>query len=595
MRVADYILDYLVSIGIKHVFLLTGGAIAFVVDAFHGRKDIEYVCVAHEQAAAMAADAYSRLGPGIAATMVTSGPGATNLITGICCSWFDSIPTLHITGQVNTFEQKGNTGVRQIGFQETDIVDIVKPITKFAVQLDAPENIRYILEKAIYIAKSGRPGPVVLDIPQNFQRVEIDPKTLRGFTSPAENKNSFVEKGDILKCIALLKLAKRPVLLAGGGIRIAKAEREIITLANILKIPVVTSWSGFDLFPFSYPRRIGTVGVYGDRAANFAVQNADLLFSIGSRLDTRQTGGKPQTFAREAKKIMVDIDQRELNKRRGLTPDIAIKADAKVFLKLFILQAKFLGKTDTLAWRKRCDEWREKYPTVKKEYYNRKDVVDGYVFIKTLSEELDADAIIIPDDGGNLSWTMQGFALKKGQRLFSAFGNSPMGYAFPASIGASIALGKKEIICIDGDGSLQINIQELQTLKYQNLPIKIFVMNNHGYGIIKQFQETWLGSRFEATGKGYSTPDFIKLGNAYGIKTVSIRNHKELRKKIRETLLHKGPVLCEIIIPDNQKIMPRIEYGKPLEDMVPTLSRKELLSNMIVAPLESVQAKGEGV
>jgi len=586
MLVADYILDYLAKQGIKDVFLMTGGAISFVVDAFHGRKDIGYICIAHEQAAAMAADAYSRLGPNLAATMVTSGPGATNLITGICCSWFDSIPVLHISGQVNTYEQKGDTGVRQVGFQETDIVSVVKPITKFAAQLDKPENIRYLLEKATYIAKSGRPGPVLIDIPQDFQRVEINPKKLKGFT-PIEkgfnNDNTVVNKTE--KTIKLLKTAKRPVLLVGFGTRIAKAEKDIIKLALKLKIPVVTSWSAKDIFIHEFPYLIGQIGVYGHRSANFTVQNSDVLLSIGSRLDTRQTGGKPQTFARGAKKIIVDIDASEINKKKVI-PDIAINTDAKVFIKELLKQLSKSNVGDHTEWLEKCNTWKIAYPMVTPAYKREDKYVNPYVFSQRLSQLLDENAIVIPDDGGHLTWTMQGFEVRGNQRLISAFGNSPMGYALPAAMGASLAIGKKQVICIDGDGSLQINIQELQTISHYKIPVKIFVLNNDGYGIIKQFQELYLGSRFEASGKGYSHPDFIEIAKAYGIKTFDLKTHKEMDKTINAVLNEKGPVLVNVHINPRQKLIPKLQFGKPIEDLSPFLNRKEFLNNMFVEPLD---------
>lgn len=598
MRVADYILNYLSSLGIKHVFLITGGAIAFVVDAFNGRTDIDYICFQHEQAAAMAADAYSRLGPGIAATMVTSGPGATNLITGICCSWFDSIPTIHITGQVNTFELKVNSGVRQVGFQETDIIDVVKPITKFAAQLEKAEDIRYLLEKATHIARSGRPGPVVIDIPQNFQRVEVELKRLRRFIPP--NRKQYSDFGQKLKekvrkSIQLLREAKRPMLLAGGGVKIANGKQELLELIDKLKIPVVTSWSGFDLLPYDHDLRVGEIGVYGNRGANFAVQNADVVLSIGSRLDTRQTGGKPETFAREAKLIMVDIDKAELDKRRGLTPYLSIQTDAKEFLQELLLQIKNSKKLNISKWFDMCMVWRRQYLVNLPEYETEKNKVNAYTFVKALSDELGSNAIIIPDDGGHLTWTMQAFQLKKGQILFSAYGNSPMGYAFPAAIGASIALGKKPIVCIDGDGSFQLNIQELQTVVYNKLPIKIFVLNNKGYGIIKQFQELYLGSRFEASGRGYSYPDFVKIGEAYGITSIEIRNHKEMKKKIKKVLAIRGPVICNVHVREDQKIIPKLEFGKPIEDLSPRLSNQEFKKNMIIKPLGDWIEKEAGV
>lgn len=594
MQVADYILEFLSSQGIKHVFLMTGGAIAFVVDAFSRRKDISYICTAHEQAAAMMAEAYSRMGPGFACAMATSGPGATNLVTGIACAWFDSIPIICITGQVNTYEQKGASGVRQIGFQETEIVDIVKPITKFAAQLDKAENIRFYLEKATYIAKSGRPGPVLLDLPMNYQRAEINPAEIAGFNPPDDLPftDTGVElKNKIRQTVDILKSAERPVILVGGGIRLAKADKEILTLANQLKYPLITSWSGYDLIPRNHPLYLGAQGVYGERAANFAVQNSDVLLSIGSRLDTRQTGGKVATYARSAKVIMIDADRAELDKRRGLTPVLTINSDAKVFLTELIKALKNRQLPTVDLWLRKSLSWRKKYPNVQKIYYQEKKYVNPYVFISILSEELDEKAVIITDEGANLTWTMQAFAVKQGQRLFSAFGNSPMGYSFPASIGASIALGKKEIICIDGDGGFQINLQELTTLANYKLPVKIFILNNRGYGIIKQFQDLYLEGRHEATGKGYSCPDFIKLGKAYDIKTFSINSNNQIRKVIQRVLRWKGPVICDIKIKPRQKLIPKLEFGKPIEDLSPLLSRKEFYGNMIVAPIEQITAK----
>ncbi len=588
--VRDYILDFLVSVGVKHVFLMTGGAIAFVVDGFAGRTDIEYICVQHEQAGAMMAEAYSRVGPGFGVAMATSGPGATNLITGICCAWFDSIPMLCITGQVNTYEQKGSSGVRQVGFQETDIVDIVKPITKYAIQLDKPENIRYELEKAYSIARSGRPGPVLIDLPMNFQRTEIDPHTLPCFTPPQEEiyqDEEITLVGKIKETIQLLQVAKRPVILAGGGIKIAHAEKEIQELVQRTGFPVITSWSGYDLFDRDNPLYLGAHGVYGERAANFAVQNSDVFLSVGSRLDTRQTGGKPETFARESKVIMVDIDKTELDKRRGFTPHISINSDAKVFLETFLTQLPPIEKSHSITlWIERCVDWKNKYPVVAPEFYKQKHYINPYVFIKILSEELDENAIIIPDEGGNLVWAMQAFEVKQGQKLFSAYGNSPMGYAFPAAIGASIALGKREIICIDGDGGFQINIQELQTLAFHKLPVKIFLLNNHGYGIIKQFQELYLESRYEATGKGYSCPDFVKIGKAYGIKTISLKSSSRIRRTIQDVLQYNGPAICDIQIDPHHKLTPKLEFGRPIEDLSPLLPRDEFLQNMIIKPLD---------
>ena len=589
MLVSDLIIDYLASLHVKHVFLITGAAIAFTVDSFRKRKDIIYICMQHEQAAAMAAEAYSRMGPDIGVAMGTSGPGATNLITGICGAWFDSIPTIYITGQVNTNELSKNSKVRQTGFQETNIVKIIKPITKFATQVKKPEEIKFLLEKAVYIAKNGRPGPVLLDIPINIQYAEVDPKILKSY-QPSKNLDYQDFGADLKKkvksAIKLIEKSTRPVILAGFGNHLAKSEKELQDFVNKLGFPVVTTWSGLDLMNYDNPLLIGQAGVYGARSANFAIQNADLLISIGARLDTRQTGSKPQNYARGAKKIVVDIDKAELDKRRGLIPDIPINTDTKLFLQEILAEIPKIKKPKIDKWLRVVKDWKFKYPTILPQYQKQKSYVNPYHFISTLSEMLPDNAIIIPDEGGNLTWTMQSFKIKNGQRLFSTFGNSPMGYALPAAIGACFAVNmKRPVICITGDGGLQINIQEFQTVVHHKLPLKIFILNNKSYGIIKQFQDTWLESRYEASEKGYSTPDFVKVASAYKIKTVQIKNHKELKSKISQVLNFKGPVFCDVLLHPDQKIIPKIEFGMPLEDMTPYLKRQEFIKNMIVKPL----------
>ena len=590
MTVADYILKFLISKKVNNVFLITGGAISFVVDAFSRNKKIKYTCVAHEQAAAMMADAYSRAKKGFAATMVTSGPGAQNLITGIACSWFDSVPVIHISGQVNSFElsstNKTTKNVRQVGFQETDIVSIVKPITKFAYQLKNPNEIKYILDKAFYLSNEGRPGPVLIDIPMNFQRVKINLKKIKSFSIP-KNKSKHQIVNNIYKIKKLLNKSKRPILILGGGIRISKSINELDKFLKNIDLPIVTTWSGLDTVDYKNKNYIGCIGVYGSRAANFAVQNSDLVLNFGSRLDTRITGGKPETFARLAKIVSIDIDRHELNKQRGLDIYLKINEDLNKFLSTFNLVLKKFKFSASSSWKNICTQWKIKYPNVKSIYYKQKKYVNPYCFIDRLSKKLNKKDIIITDDGGHLTWTIQAFKVKKGQRVFSAFGNSPMGYAFPAAIGASIANKKKRIICIDGDGSIQINIQELQTMVVNNLPVKLFIINNNGYGIIKQFQELYLNKRYEASisSKGVTNPNFNKISNAYGINYIEIKNNKEIDKVLKKVLNSKKPQFVNVIIDPNQKIIPKLQFGKPIEDLSPLLSRAEFKKNMIVPPL----------
>ena len=595
MTVAEYILKFLVSKKVSDVFLITGGAISFVVDEFSRNKNIKYKCVAHEQAAAMMADAYSRVGKGLGATMVTSGPGAQNLVTGIACSWFDSIPVIHISGQVNSFELSSShistKKVRQVGFQETDFVSIVKPITKFAYQLKNPNEIKYVLEKAFYLANEGRPGPVLIDIPMNFQRSKINLKKLKSFKL-TKKKNKKIILSNIYKVKDLLNKSIRPILVVGGGIRISKSINELEKFLKKIDVPIVTTWSGLDTIDYNNKNYIGCIGVYGSRAANFAVQNSDLVLNLGSRLDTRITGGKPETFARSAKVVSIDIDEHELNKQRGLNIYLKINEDLNKFLSIFNLRLKKFKFSASDDWKSICQKWKIKYPNVKNIYYNQKKFVNPYCFIDRLSSKLNKKDIIITDDGGHLTWTIQAFKVKKGQRVFSAFGNSPMGYAFPAALGASIANKQQRIICIDGDGSIQINIQELQTMVANKLPIKLFIINNDGYGIIKQFQELYLKKRYEASipSKGVTNPDFNKISNAYGINYSEIKNNKQIDKILNKVLNSKKPEFVNVIIDPNQKIIPKLQFGNPIEDLSPLLSRSEFKENMIIPILKKKSA-----
>lgn len=590
MKLSDYLADFLAKEGIHHIFQIIGGASVHMLHSIANHKDLTYICTQHEQAAAMAAEAYARTSKNMGAAMATSGPGMTNLITGIGGAYFDSIPVLYITGQVNTNESRQGRAVRQIGFQETDIVDMVKPLTKFAIQITDPKDIRYYLEKAVYIARSGRPGPVLLDIPMDVQRAEVDVKKLRTFDPKGvkidiDTTNEIKKK--IKESIQLIKKAKRPVIIAGGAIRYADQAEEFEKFVKLLGFPVVATWSGIDVLTHDHPQYIGQIGVYGNRGANFTVQNSDLIISIGSRLDTRITGGKPETFAREAKKILVDIDRAELYKDRGLTPDVGICGNVKDVLPLFIEALKKEKIQKVSDWEEKVKEWKEKYPAVLPEWRVQKKLVNPYFFMETLSDILTGGETIVTDCGGNLTWTLQGFHVKKGQRLFSTFGNSPMGYSFAASIGASFGLGKKPVICIIGDGGMQVNIQELQTLLTYNIPVKVFILNSESYAIIMQFQELFFEGRYFGTvpESGYAVPDFVKVSKAYGLPTERITNHKQVRSKIQKVLKHKGPIICDVRLPYNSKLIPKLEFGKPIEDLSPLLPDKEFLNNMLIKPM----------
>lgn len=590
MKLSDYLASFLAKNGIGYVFQIIGGASVHMVHSIQQTKGIDYICVQHEQAGAMAAETYARVTKNMGAAMATSGPGMTNLITGIGCAYFDSIPIFCITGQVNTFESRQGRKVRQIGFQETDIVEMVTPITKYAVQITNAQDIKYYLEKALYIAKSGRPGPVLVDIPMNLQRAQIEPDKLKKF-NPKEIKldldNLTQIKDNIQKALNLIQKANRPVAIAGGGIRYAEQIKEFETLINLLKIPVVATWSGIDVLNHNHPLYRGQIGVYGNRGANFTIQNSDCIISFGSRLDTRITGGKPETFGREAKKIIVDIDRAELYKNRGLTPDIGICADIKDVLPLFSQAVKKTKLPTIDDWKKLTNKWKTDYPAVLPQWFKSKKYVNPYVFIDTLSKVLPEKSITVTDCGGNLTWTIQAFQVKKHQRLISAMGNSPMGYSLASSIGACFGNKKKDVICIIGDGGFQLNIQELQTIQHYKLPIKVFIVNSRSYAIIKQFQKMYFESNFYATqpDSGYSVPDFIKISKAYGFATASIKNHTDLKAKIQKVLKHKGSIICDVSVPSDAELIPKLEFGRPIEDLSPQLPRKEFLSNMLIQPL----------
>lgn len=590
MKLSDYVACFLAAQGIGHVFVITGGAAAHLIDSIAKNPNIDYICTQHEQAAAMAADAYSRVTENLGAAIATSGPGATNLITGACCAYYDSIPVIYITGQVATFRLSKGTGIRQLGFQEADTVNIFRPLTKYAVLVDDPQRIRYELEKASHLARSGRPGPVLVDLPDNVQRIDIEPDELEPFVPVPQNKDPGRLEEQVETCIKLLENAKRPVIILGWGIRLSRAGEEAREFVNKTGFPVLPTWAMMDILPSNHPLIVGSFGLHGTRYGNFAVQNADLVLSIGSRLDTHLTGSPITTFAREAKKIIVDVDINELNKYQkfSMEVDVLIHSDVKDFLQVINSKIDGVTKQDTSEWQKRIEEWKARYPICPPAYYQQKEV-NPYVFVKTLAKESSTGDVIFVDTGCGVAWMMQGFEFKKNQRLFSAFNNTPMGYSLPASIGACIALGKKPVTCVTGDGGLQINIQELATIIKFDLPIKIFLINNKGFSMIKQTQDQWFDSRYVAsnTENDLAFPDFVKVAEAYGYKTVTIASNRELHRRIREVLDSRGPVFCNVEIGPEHRVIPQVKFGRPIEDAEPLLDRKEFLENMIVKPVEA--------
>ncbi len=566
MNGSEYIAEFLARVGSTRVFVLTGGACAFMIDAVARHPKLEYICMQHEQSAAMAADAIWRTGRKVGVTMATSGPGATNLITGIACSYFDSIPSLHITGQVNQRESSSYHGanVRQSGFQETKIIDMVGPISKYAVMVKSGEELRQELAKAYAIAVDGRMGPVVVDVPMDIQQIEISGDVLMPQPLPkprADIKSSAVAITDTLRG------AKRPVVLWGAGIGLAGVEREVADFLTRSGIPFVSSWGGLTFFDHDHRGFVGQIGVYGNRGANFVLQNADVVLVLGSRLDNRQRSGNADNFATGATVHVVDVDVEELKKYHNddyLTTHLS-----------------FAHLPDVLAAveiRPVPNEWRSYVDEMKSRYYGKEtstsalrlNTLSPYDVVRRMSEVVKKDAIVIGDTGASICWLHQAFKIKE-HAFFTAGGNSPMGYALPAAIGAKIEAPHRQVISYNGEGGFQLNLQELQTVKHYGLDIAIVVMNNNSYGIIKQFQDSYLGGRYTASRDGYSAPDFRRIAEAYGLRYAKI----EQIDQITPGLFASGAILIEVMLSEHTLIEPKLEMGRPINDQFPYLPESE--------------------
>ncbi len=598
MKLSDYIIRRLAQ-EVKHIFMLVGGGCMHLVDSVGRCKDVEYICNLHEQACAIAADAYGQYTNNLGVALVTTGPGGTNTITGLAGAWCDSTPCLFISGQVKRQDMVGSRGVRQMGFQEIDIIKIVSPITKYAVTVTEPETIKYHLEKAIYLAKTGRPGPVWLDIPLDVQAVSVDESLLEGFNNPTEIEKTLDTdflKDQAYNTIQLISQAERPVILVGNGVRLAKAIDDFLEVAEILQIPVLTTWKAIDFLPEEHPLFAGRPGASGQRGANFAQQNSDCILVLGARLDLGQTAYNHRNFARAAKKIIVDIDEAEI-KKLDMFVDLPVCADVGSFLRELLAQKSAILNKDRSSWLSRCQQWKKRYPVVLPEYWDERNGVNNYVLIDVLSDEMQTDDLLITGSSGASSEiTMQAFRVKKGMRIFNSQGLGSMGFGVPASIGGCIASNGKRTICIDGDGGFQMNIQELETVRRLNLPIKFFILNNKGYASIRSTQQAYFEGRFVGSeaSSGLTLPDTSKIAAAYNLPFARITGHADIRQKIKQILERPGPVICDVEITENQFTAPRVSSSKradgtmeskPMEDLWPFLDRDEFLSNMIISPL----------
>ncbi|WP_373163169.1 thiamine pyrophosphate-binding protein [Agathobaculum sp. Marseille-P7918] len=583
MKLSDYVIQFLKDKGVDQCFLLPGGGAMHLVDSV-GRNELPYVCFQHEQGAAIAAEAYGQHQNRPALLLVTSGPGATNAITGVTAGWIDSTPMFVISGQAKRSDLIGDTGVRQIGSQEVQTIDMVRSITKYAVEVMEPKEIRYHLERAWHEATSNRPGPVWLSIPLDVQGAQIEENDLCGFSVPVL---AYVDLADTAeRCVQLLKESRKPLLLAGNGIKLSGAEDALFALLQQLPIPVQTTWKSIDLMGEDHPLYVGHPGIMGDRGANLILQEADLLLSVGSRLDTSLTAFDEPHFAKYAKRIIVDIDSNELN-RMHMEKEIALAIDAGAFLKaLCDAWAKTAATSEITAswsaWLSHAKQLRAKYPVVTEEHRKKAQYVSPYYFTELLCQKLDARDVIVPESsGGAGEITYQAFQLKHGQKMKNAAGLGSMGFGLPYAIGSCIANHGHRTILINGDGAFQLNIQELETLHRLNLPVKMFIWCNDGYGSIRNMQNNNFGMCV-ASGpdSGYTVPDVCAVARAYGFSTYTVHHNHELVDQLPAILEEEGPSLCAVWVDPEETVSPRVKaFPQPdgsmksgaLEDMWPKI------------------------
>jgi acetolactate synthase-1/2/3 large subunit len=604
MKLSDYVVRFVAEQGVKHVFLVTGGGAMHLNHSLACEAAIEPVCNSHEQASAICAEGYAKATNHLGVCMVTTGPGGTNAVTGVAGAWLDSTPMLIISGQVKRpdrmFDKNDRPlGMRQLGVQEVDIVSIVKPITKYAVTVLDPNDIRYHLEKAVYLAFHGRPGPVWIDIPLDVQASPInDPSALRAFDA-AELKELPADtslEDEVKHLLQKLNAAKRPLLFAGNGIRLARAEKEFEQLRTLLAIPTVATWCAADLVSSNDPLYVGRPGSVAARGANFALQNSDFLLAIGVRLDFAITGYAPQNLARGAHKAVVDIDEAELKK---LYPHVQqpIHADAKRFLTELLSQRDSIRLSDHSAWDARCADWKTRYPVVTEEHRKPQGPVSVFHLAEVIGTEVNPeDRLVVGNSGSAIEIYLLAFPTLHSQRLFHTAGLGAMGYAIPMAIAVATANPGREVIAVDGDGGFMFNIQELETIHRLQLPIKFFVLNNDGYASIRASQKAYFGEAKLGSDRsnGLTVPHLTQVGAAFGLSSAVIKNQENLQADVRRVLEMRGPVVCDVnVVPDEMRA-PRLQsyqkpdgsfVSKPLEDLFPFLPREEFLANMIVEPL----------
>jgi acetolactate synthase-1/2/3 large subunit len=609
MKLSDYVFQFVADQGVQHVFLVTGGGAMHLNASLAAEKRITPICNSHEQASAMCAESYAKAVNGLGVALVTTGPGGTNAVTGVAGAWLDSTPTIFLSGQVKRPDRMFDAvtgkplGMRQLGVQEVDIVAIVKPITKYAVVVLDPLDIRFELEKAHYLALNGRPGPVWIDIPLDVQASPIpDPSTLRGFDASeyqAAMANANLED-EVRRVVEELQRSSRPLLFAGNGTRLARAEKQFNELRLLLDVPTVATWCAADLVPSDVPTFVGRPGNVAARGANFALQNCDFLLVLGARLDMAITGYAPQNLAREAHKVAVDIDPSELQK---LHPHLQqpVIADCCAFLDELLAQLKALkqplDRNRWADWNKRAADWKTRYDVVTDEHRKPEGLVSIFHLAEVIgTESKQEDKLVSGSSGSGIEIFLLACPTRSGQRIFHTAGLGAMGYGLPMSIGVCIGSGNRQTILVDGDGGFQFNIQELETVRRLQLPIKFFVLNNDGYASIRASQKAYFGAAQIGAdaATGLTVPNLSKIAASYDIPAIVIEDQTNLREEVRRILAMPGPVMVDVrVIPDEVRA-PRLQsyqrpdgsfISKPLEDLFPFLPREEFFANMIVKPL----------
>ncbi len=598
MKLSDFVMDFVAEAGVRDVFLLPGGGCMHLVDSLGRHPRLQFVCNLHEQGAAVAADAYGQFTGNLGVALVTTGPGGTNALTGVAAAWLDSTPCLFLSGQVKRADLARGRGVRQMGFQEINIVSMVKPITKYAVTVVDPARIRWHLEEALHLARSGRPGPVWIDLPLDVQASQIDPAALEGFqpTVPETWGEANLE-ASVDQAVRMLLEAERPVLLAGNGIRLAGALPAFRELLKRLPIPVLTTWKAADFLPEDHPRFAGRPGASGQRGANFTQQNSDWILCLGARLDHGQIAYMPEYFARGARKILVDVDPHELEKL-GMGAALNVAVDAGAFLEALLQRLEGVRLPDFSGWVAKTQAWKQQYPVCLPEYRETSGAVNNYALVDALSDLLGEDDLLVPGSSGACSEiTHQAWRVRQGLRILNSQGLGPMGFGPPAALGACVASGGKRTVCLDGDGGFHMNLQELETIRRLDLPIKFFVLDNQGYGSIRASQKAHFGGHLVASeaSSGLTLPDTEAVARAYGIPTARLDDNADLQgPKLRNLLEAPGPLVCVVRISRDQATIPRaVSFQrpdgsmatKPMEDLFPFLDREEFRANMYVPDL----------